>query len=147
VLERLTDDKDLQAVVAGIYGMYGVEPHRVPFVVHTSSLPTMWQGGGSFESPRGGPTVLPQKKTQTIGAHGGKVQTGVAAKQILIDPKANNQVTGVELDDGSIISSSRVFPKWAWSLCFPSCFILLIPLLVKRRPLTRWMWLDMRLYN
>lgn len=105
-LEALTDNKELQAVLAYNWGDYGVEPSRAPFVMQLLCASTFLNGG---YYPRGGPSVIPKKIIQQIISKGGKVLINAPVKRILVnDSKHHNQVTGVEMSDGTVLSAGTV---------------------------------------
>ena len=103
-LEELTDNKDLQAVLAANFLCYGTDPTRAPFLLQ-AAMSTGYSKGAYY--PRGGPSMIPRKIIKNIMAHGGKVLTKAPVAQILIDPDAK-AVTGVELENGDIVKANTV---------------------------------------
>ena len=110
-LETLTDDKELQAVLAYNWGDYGVEPSRAPFVMQLLCTSTFLNGG---YYPKHGPSVIPKKIIQQINRIGGKVLINAPVKRILVErdskkkKRHSNRVTGVEMTDGTVISADTV---------------------------------------
>ena len=82
VLESITDNKELQAVLAYNYVDYGVEPRRVPFLMH-AIVNNGYKEGAYY--PNGGPSTVVKKIIQTINDYGGKVLTSAPVEKILLD--------------------------------------------------------------
>jgi all-trans-retinol 13,14-reductase len=104
VLEDLTDNKELQAVLAANYWDLGTDPSHAPFITH-AVLVNAFSGGAYY--PHGGPSNIPNKIVKTITANGGKVFICAKVQRILVDENSK-QVKGVEMDDGSEIKSKLV---------------------------------------
>jgi all-trans-retinol 13,14-reductase len=105
VLEDLTDNKDLRAILSSNFGDFGITPDRAPLLLQGVVHQYYWNG--SFY-PRGGPSTLPKKIIKNILAHGGKVFTKAFVKKILVDEEDGKTVKGVEMDDGSVIHAKTV---------------------------------------
>jgi all-trans-retinol 13,14-reductase len=104
VLEGLTDNKELQAVLAANYVDVGTDPSHAPFIIH-AVIANAYAGGAYY--PHGGPSNISNKIVKTITANGGKVFICAKVKRILVDENSK-QVKGVEMHDGSEIKSKRV---------------------------------------
>jgi all-trans-retinol 13,14-reductase len=104
VLQGLTDNKELQAVLAANYADCGTDPSHVPFIMH-AVIVSSYEHGAYY--PRGGSSTIPTKIIKRISANGGKVMICARVKRILIDERSKN-VTGVEMQDGSEIKAKLV---------------------------------------
>ena len=104
VLESITDNKELQAVLAYNYVDYGVEPRRVPFLMH-AIVNNGYKEGAYY--PNGGPSTVVKKIVQTINDYGGKVLTSAPVEKILLD-EDTGAVRGVQMKDGHTINSNVV---------------------------------------
>jgi all-trans-retinol 13,14-reductase len=104
VLNGLTKNKELQAVLAANYGDYGTDPSRAPFVMH-AVVCSAYLDGAFY--PRGGPSTIPNKIIKQINDCGGKVLVRARVKRILLDNK-KKKATGVEMADGTTIHSGIV---------------------------------------
>jgi all-trans-retinol 13,14-reductase len=104
VLEQLTMNKDLQAVLACNFADYGTEPSRAPFLMQ-ARLTTHFMNGAYY--PCGGPSEIPKKIIPTITENGGKVLVSAPVERIEVD-EDTGKVTGVKMEDGLIIKSDVV---------------------------------------
>lgn len=104
MLEEVTDNKDLQAVLAANFLCYGTDPARAPFLLQ-AGLSSGYSKGAYY--PPGGPATIPRKIIQYIMTHGGTALTKAAVAQILMDLDTN-AVTGVELENEDIIEADTV---------------------------------------
>ena len=104
VLEKLTDDKTLQATLAYNWGDYGVEPSRAPFLMH-ALLANHYLEGAYY--PHTGPPTIANKMIQTIADCGGRVLVSAPVKGILVD-ETTGKTKGVEMMDGTTIESDVV---------------------------------------
>lgn len=86
VLDELTDDQDLKAVLSYICGDYGVYPKDVPFILH--SLLTRHYWGGAYY-PHGGPSEIILQMIRIIERHGGKVLVQAPVSKILCNEKGS----------------------------------------------------------
>ena len=98
VLESLTSDKDLQAVLAYAFGDYGVAPNEVPFTMHACLISHFIRG---VAYPRGGSSEFAFNIIPTIERGGGRVLVRGAVKSIVVE---NGVAVGVrmERDDNEI---------------------------------------------
>lgn len=101
---ELTDNKDLQALLAYNYGDYGTEPSKAPYWMQLM-LATHYLDGAYY--PRGGPSNIAKKIIECINNNGGKVLVSAPVERILVDEE-NDAVTGVELKDGNVIKADKV---------------------------------------
>jgi all-trans-retinol 13,14-reductase len=95
VVESVTDNPDLQAVLCYNWGDYGSVPSETPFLMH-ATLVAHYQDGAYY--PTGGPDVIPKKIIPVITANGGKVLSNAPVRRILMDDQGRKAV-GVELAD------------------------------------------------
>ena len=104
VLKDLTQNKELQAVLASNYMDMGTDPGHVPFIAH-ALLVTGYRKGAFY--PHGGANNIPEKIIKNIVANDGKVFICAKVKRIIVDD-TTKQVQGVEMHDGSIIKAKVV---------------------------------------
>jgi all-trans-retinol 13,14-reductase len=104
VLEGITDDKELQAVLASNYADVGTDPSHAPFVLHAALV---YHYRNSAFYPHGGASTIPAKIIKCICSNGGKVMVSAKVKRILID-EHTKKVTGVEMYDGTEIKAKVV---------------------------------------
>lgn len=102
VVESLTDNADLRAVLEYMGGDYGVPANKAPFSLH--AMIYLAYCGGAFY-PTGGPGQIPTKITRAIAACGGEVRHNCKVKRILTE---DGRAVGVELDDGKAFKAKRV---------------------------------------
>lgn len=105
VLEEITDEPRLAALLAGQWMDTGSPPDRVSFMMGMCVARGLAIEGGAY--PVGGSTSLAKSLVPVIEKAGGRVLVRANVKEILIDPHSN-RVTGVEMEDGTIIKSSKV---------------------------------------
>ena len=104
VLNKLTDNKDLQAALAYNWGDYGVEPSRASFLMQ-AILANHYLNGACY--PNGGPSNIAKKMIQSITDCDGQVLVSARVKRIMIDEESG-KATGVEMMDGNTIESDVV---------------------------------------
>ena len=102
VLEGLTNNQMLIAVLTCQWGDCGMPPAESSFVIH-SLIAQHYMHGGYY--PIGGASQMAQTIIPTIQAAGGEVFTYAGVEKILTDKKG---VTGVRMADGHIIKASTV---------------------------------------
>jgi len=94
VLEELTGNQRLIAVLAGQYGDYGLPPAESSFAIH-AAVTSHYFGGGYY--PVGGAARIAETIIPTITGAGGAVVVSAAVAKILVD---RNRAIGVEMADG-----------------------------------------------
>jgi len=104
MLEKITENQDLRAVLAANYGDYGVEPSRASSFMQ-STITKHYMNGAYY--PNGGPSNIPKKIIQNIVDLGGKVLVSAPVKHILVDSKTKAAI-GVEMEDGTKIKAKNV---------------------------------------
>ena len=102
VLESLTADQKLIAVLTGQWGDCGLPPARSSFLVH-SMIAQHYMHGGFY--PVGGAARIAQTIVPVIRQAGGEVFTYAEVKRIRV---GRNGVEGVEMADGQAIDAPVV---------------------------------------
>ncbi len=105
-LEKMTQNKELQSLLASNYGLCGTDPSRSPFILHAAIM----SGGrhGAYY-PNGGPSTIPNKIIKNLVAHQGQVMVCANVKQILVEKEGTmNVCKGVEMSDGTKIQAKAV---------------------------------------
>ncbi|MEM9456672.1 MAG: NAD(P)/FAD-dependent oxidoreductase [Myxococcota bacterium] len=96
VLESLTDDPRLMAVLTAQYGDYGLPPSQASFFIH-ALVAQHYMGGAAY--PVGGSARIAETIVPLIRAAGGEVVTSAEVEQIVIE---NNRAVGVRMSDGAV---------------------------------------------
>ncbi|XP_077979098.1 all-trans-retinol 13,14-reductase-like [Glandiceps talaboti] len=99
VIEELTDDKDLQTVMAYNFGDYGVAPNQSSFAMHAGLVRHFWSGG---YYPIGGASEIALQIIPTIEKAGGKVLVRAPVSQILLDKDGKASGVRVQKSSGDI---------------------------------------------
>lgn len=102
VLNELTDDADLIAVLCANWGDYSLEPSKSSFAMHCM-LAKHYMNGGSY--PVGGGAAFADAMTPLIENAGGRVLHGAEVVEILVD---GGRVRGVRMADGAEIACATV---------------------------------------
>jgi len=102
VLSELTQDRDLIAVLTGQWGDMGLPPKRSSFVMQ-ALIAKHYLHGGFY--PVGGAWRIADSILPRIRANGGEVFTYARVREIAVN---GGRVTGVLMDDGTLIESRRV---------------------------------------
>jgi len=102
VLERLTRDQELIAVLTGQWGDYGMVPSEASFMIH-ASVARHYFGGGSY--PVGGSWRIADSIIPTIRAQGGEVFTYAKVDQVLVE---DARATGVVMANGDRLHADAV---------------------------------------
>ena len=97
VVENLTDNKDLQAILYYNYGDYGTAPANAPFSMHCSLQQHFMQGA---YYPVGGPSNIAYHLIQTIRKAGGDVLVRAKCTEILTSTD-QSKVIGVCVKKGA----------------------------------------------
>ncbi|TXH05927.1 MAG: NAD(P)/FAD-dependent oxidoreductase [Nevskiaceae bacterium] len=112
VLESLTQNQELIAVLTGQWGDYGLVPRDAAFLMH-AALVKHYFAGGNY--PVGGSWKIAEGIIPTIRAAGGEVFTYARVKQLLIE---NGRATGVSMEDGSTVRAASVVSNAGARLTF-----------------------------
>ena len=102
VLEDLTQNQELIAVLTGQWGDYGLVPNDASFMMHASVVKHYF-GGGNY--PVGGSWRIADSIVPGIRAAGGEVFTHARVQQILIE---NGRASGAILANGDTLRSDAV---------------------------------------
>jgi all-trans-retinol 13,14-reductase len=102
VLESLTQDQELIAVLTGQWGDYGLPPARASFMMHASLAKHYFAGGNV---PVGGSWKIAATILPVIRAAGGEVYTYARVKQILVE---DGRAAGVVMDNGDELRAPKV---------------------------------------
>jgi len=94
VLDGLTDDTLLKAVLTAQYGDYGLPPARASFAIHAMVAGHYLEGAGY---PVGGAASIASTIVPEIEAAGGRVVTGTGVERILVE---GGRAAGVRTEDG-----------------------------------------------
>lgn len=102
VLEELTSNQELIAVLTGQWGDYGMVPAESTFFMHASVVKHYF-GGGNY--PVGGSWKIAESIIPTIRASGGEVFTYAKVESIHIE---DGRAAGVVMDTGDVIRADKV---------------------------------------
>jgi all-trans-retinol 13,14-reductase len=102
VLEELTQDQELIAVLTGQWGDYGLPPRDAAFIMH-AAVTKHYFAGGNY--PVGGSWKIAETIIPVIRAAGGEVFTYARVKQILVE---DGCAVGVVMDDGHVLKAPAV---------------------------------------
>ena len=102
VLDEISDNNELKAVLSAQFGDYGMPPSKSSFVIH-AAVALHYMNGGFY--PVGGSEEIFNTIAPSILQAGGNILIGAAVKEILIE---NNIAKGVVLQDGKIIKCDKV---------------------------------------
>ena len=92
VISKLTDNKELIAVLCGQCGNYGLSPSQSSFAAHAMVIGHFLEGG---YYPKGGSEQIGLQIIQTLTDFGGKVYTKANVSKIIT---RKNRVSGVEIN-------------------------------------------------
>ena len=112
VLESLTQNQQLIAVLTGQWGDYGLPPAQAAFIMH-AAVTKHYFAGGNY--PVGGSWKIADTIVPVIRSNGGEVFTYARVKQIVIE---NGRAVGVEMEDGSRILAKSVVSSAGARLTF-----------------------------
>ncbi|WP_370305969.1 phytoene desaturase family protein [Sinimarinibacterium flocculans] len=102
VLESLTQNQELIAVLTGQWGDYGLPPRDAAFLMHASVAKHYFDGGCY---PVGGSWKIADGIIPVIRETGGEVFTYARVEQIVVE---NGRATGVQMADGSRIHAREI---------------------------------------
>lgn len=103
VIDSLTDNPELAAVMAAQWGDHGGRPGKASFAMHALIAGAYLPSGAWY--PVGGAAAYADHIVPTITKHGGDARAGVRVDSLLFD---GDTVVGVRTDDGSEIRSRVV---------------------------------------
>lgn len=102
VLDSISDNDELKAVLSAQFGDYGMPPSKSSFVIHVA-VALHYMNGGFY--PIGGSEEIFNTIAPSIINAGGLVLIGAGVKEILIE---DGVAKGVVMQDGKIIKSDVV---------------------------------------
>jgi len=103
VIDEITDDPGLAAVMSAQWGDHGGRPSKASFAMHAMiSASYLWSGSWY---PVGGSAAFADHMIPTITKNGGEARAGVRVKALLFDGDA---VVGVRTEDGTEIRANVV---------------------------------------
>ena len=102
VLDELTDNQELKAVLSAQYGDYGLPPSESSFAMQAVVNKHYWRGG-CF--PVGGCEEFANQIVPIIEQNGGKVAVRAGVQKIVVE---NGKATGVLMEDGTTISAPMI---------------------------------------
>jgi all-trans-retinol 13,14-reductase len=102
VLEGLTDNQQLIAVLTGQWGDYGQTPNDAAFVMH-ALIAKHYLAGGAY--PVGGASEIARSIIPTIQQQGGEVFTYAEVDELVVN---NNRCIGVRMANGDEIFADSV---------------------------------------
>ncbi|MEP3049870.1 MAG: NAD(P)/FAD-dependent oxidoreductase [Erythrobacter sp.] len=103
VIDDLTDNPELAAVMAAQWGDHGGRPSKASFAMHALIAASYLKSGSWY--PVGGSSVFAQHIIPTITKNGGEARAGVRTESLLFD---GSTVVGVRTDDGTEIKAKNV---------------------------------------
>lgn len=112
VLESLTSNQQLIAVLTGQWGDYGLPPAEAAFIMH-AAVAKHYFAGGNY--PVGGSWKIAETIIPVIRSNGGEVFTYARVKQLLIE---NGRAVGVEMQDGSSLRAKSIVSSAGARLTF-----------------------------
>ncbi len=102
VLDKITDDEKLKAVLCAQWGYYGSLPERSSFAMQALVTKHFLHGG---YYPEGGSGEIALGLLKTVAEAGGWTRIVASVDQLLVE---GGRVTGVRMSDGEEIRASRV---------------------------------------
>lgn len=102
VLNSISDNDELKAVLAAQFGDYGMPPSKSSFVIH-AAVALHYMNGGFY--PVGGSEEIFNTIAPSILQNGGTILIGAAVKEIIIE---EDMAKGVMLQDGKVIKCTTV---------------------------------------
>ncbi len=102
VIDSLTNNQELKAVLCANWGDYGLEPSRSSFAMH-AMLKKHYLNGASY--PHGGGRAFADAMVPIIERAGGKVYYGAEVETILVE---GGTATGVRLKSGESVLAEKI---------------------------------------
>ncbi|MBK8353292.1 MAG: NAD(P)/FAD-dependent oxidoreductase [Saprospirales bacterium] len=102
VLDSISDNDELKAVLSAQFGDYGMPPSKSSFAIH-AAVALHYMNGGFY--PIGGSEEIFNTIAPSILKNGGNILIGAGVKEILIE---DGVAKGVVMSDGKIIKSDIV---------------------------------------
>lgn len=106
VLDSLTDNQRLKAVLCGQWGNYGLPPKDSSFAMHALVARHYMEGGAYL---KGGSVEIVNTIAPIIESVGGMIVTSASVDEIIIDKSdGKEKAVGVRMDDGIEIKAPHV---------------------------------------
>ncbi|MBU3025667.1 MULTISPECIES: phytoene desaturase family protein [Zobellia] len=86
-------------------GDHGVQPKKVPFVMHSALMYHYFDGG---YYPMGGGGALIKAMTNTLKKNGGELRTSTAVSKILLEGDTQKKAVGVTLSNGENLYAGNI---------------------------------------
>lgn len=102
VLDEISDNDELKAVIAGQYGDHGMPPGESSFVIQSLVNKHYWKGGAF---PVGGCQRIAETIIPVIEKAGGAVAVRAGVEKIIVE---NGKATGVLMEDGTTIEAPMI---------------------------------------
>lgn len=102
VLDALTPNEKLKAVLCGMWGYYGSPPTRSSFAIH-ALVTKHYLNGGYY--PVGGAATIAEGLLKTVQKAGGEAVTRAVVEEVLVE---NGKAAGVRLKGGEEIRAKLV---------------------------------------
>lgn len=102
VLDEISDNDELKAVIAGQYGDHGMPPGESSFVIQSLVNKHYWKGGAF---PIGGCQRIAETIIPVIEKAGGAVAVRAGVEKIIVE---NGKATGVLMEDGTTLEAPMI---------------------------------------
>ena len=102
ILDSISDNEELKAVLSAQFGDYGMPPSKSSFVIH-AAVALHYMNGGFY--PVGGSEEIFNTIAPSILNAGGNILVGAGVKEIMIE---SGIAKGVVMQDGKVIKSDIV---------------------------------------
>ncbi|MCB9034641.1 MAG: NAD(P)/FAD-dependent oxidoreductase [Chitinophagales bacterium] len=102
VLDSISNNDTLKAVLTAQFGDYGMPPAESSFVIH-AAVALHYMNGGFY--PEGGSEEIFNTIAPSIINAGGKIIISAAVDKIVVE---NGKATGIKMADGKIISADAI---------------------------------------
>ncbi len=102
VLESLTTNQELIAVLTGQWGDYGMVPSEATFLMHAAVAKHYFNGGNY---PVGGSWKIAETIIPVIRAAGGEVFTYAKVEEIVLE---QGKAVGVKLENGDVLRADQI---------------------------------------
>lgn len=112
VLDEITKNELLKAVLTAQYGDYGCPPSESSFAIHATVVKHYF-GGGAY--PVGGGMSIGNAMLPIVEKTGGKVLVSARVKKIIVE---NGIAKGVLMEDGREIFAKNIISNAGWQTTF-----------------------------
>lgn len=102
VLDEITDNDELKAVIAGQYGDHGMPPGDSSFVIQSLVNKHYWKGGAF---PIGGCQRIAETIIPVIEKAGGAVAVRAGVEKVIVE---NGKATGVLMEDRTVLQAPMI---------------------------------------